>query len=534
MSVLRALKVGVIMRTRRPALISIDGRRSRMVLRCCVGALILVALVMLTASLALATTPSFPDVSTNHKYYTAISDLAARGIIGGKTDGKFWPDESVTRQQFAKMAVLTGEYPVSESDVCTFSDVDKGDASTLFPDNYIAVCAAMGITQGKTSTTFDPYSYITRLQVASMVVRMANNLQQGLLADPPTGWAGNDNWASDLTHGANAKLAEYNGLLAGLDLASLSPSGNMTRGEVAQVLYNLLGKLGTGPTTTAEATTTTLGPVGYENLGGTCAPGSSPAAASWGPGRLDLFIRGADDTLWHRAYEDTWGEWESLGGVLTSDPAAVSWGTNRIDVFARGLDNHLIHIAWTGAAWSPWQDLGRDLSSSPAVCSPKANMLGVAWRNASGAVTLLGYNSGNWFPWISIAGTGDSAPACVSTGMTDSELFFTGSDSKLYYAHYNGATWSTLQVLGGDCASGPGASSWGANRLDVFVRGPLNDLWQKSYSGSWSAWTALEGSIQFQGDPDAVCWGPNRIDLFAVGSDLAVWHKYWDDNQWKP
>ena len=48
---------------------------------------------------------------------------------------------------------------------------------------------------------------------------------------------------SDATHGPNVKLADYNGLLGGLQTGS-SPAawlaGNATRGEVAQVLWNLI------------------------------------------------------------------------------------------------------------------------------------------------------------------------------------------------------------------------------------------------------------------------------------------------------
>ncbi len=89
------------------------------------------------------------------------------------------------RQQFAKMIVLTGQYPVSEANVCPFMDVESSGPGELYPDNYVAVCAAKGITLGKTETTFQPYGYITRLQVTSMVVRAANDLQAGLLASSP-------------------------------------------------------------------------------------------------------------------------------------------------------------------------------------------------------------------------------------------------------------------------------------------------------------------------------------------------------------
>ena len=236
------------------------GSRQRLAVGLCVGVIVALALVASIASLALAAS-SFPDVPNTHPYYTAITDLASRGIIGGYGNGNFGPGDTVTRQQFAKMIVGTGGYPVSESDICPFGDVSKGGAGTLFPDNFVAVCAANGITTGYTATLFKPYNNITRYQVISMVVRMANNLQPSLLATPPADWAATGTWRNDATHGANAARAEYNGLLEGLNLVALTPSGNMTRGEVAQVLHNLLGVLiPTDTTTTTAPTTTTTAP----------------------------------------------------------------------------------------------------------------------------------------------------------------------------------------------------------------------------------------------------------------------------------
>ena len=164
--------------------------RGRLTRSLCVSVIIAAALVVSIVTLALAVTADFPDVSAAHPYYQAINDLASKGVVGGYIDGNFGPNDLVKRQQFAKMAVLAGGYPVSEADVCAFSDVDKSDGSTYFPDNFIAVCASKGITTGKTATTFDPYKEITRLQVISMVVRMADDLQPGLLGWLPGGLAG--------------------------------------------------------------------------------------------------------------------------------------------------------------------------------------------------------------------------------------------------------------------------------------------------------------------------------------------------------
>lgn len=182
----------------------------------------------------------FPDVPAGHPYHEAISDLANRGIIQGYAGGNFGPDDEVTRQQFAKMVVLAGEYPVDAGAVCPFADVaDQMGNDPLYPSKYVAVAATHGITVGRAPTSFDPYSNITRYQVITMVVRAADDLQPGLLMPAPTGWTGAPGWNSDPTHGGNALRAEYNGLLTGLELSALDAYGNMSRGEVAQVLYNL-------------------------------------------------------------------------------------------------------------------------------------------------------------------------------------------------------------------------------------------------------------------------------------------------------
>ncbi len=188
------------------------------------------------------------DLGPGTLYRDAIEDLAARQIISGFPDGTFRPQDPVARQQFAKMIVGTAGYPVSESDICPFADVETGGATTLYPDNYVAVCAAKSITAGKTPTTFDPTGRISRHQVVSMAVRTADDLRLGLLTAPPTGWTpagspGADAWTADPTHGANIARAGYHGLLDGLDLSFLDPAGNATRGEVAQILFNLIGLL---------------------------------------------------------------------------------------------------------------------------------------------------------------------------------------------------------------------------------------------------------------------------------------------------
>ena len=105
----------------------------------CCGAVVLVGLLVSIGSLAAAST-SFPDVPASSAYYTAITDLAARGIIGGYADGTFGPGDPVTRQQFAKMIVKTAGYTVTGSEICPFADVPaQVGADPYYPSKYVAV-----------------------------------------------------------------------------------------------------------------------------------------------------------------------------------------------------------------------------------------------------------------------------------------------------------------------------------------------------------------------------------------------------------
>jgi len=85
---------------------------------------------------------------------------------------------------------------------------------------------------------------------------------------------------------------------------------------------------------------------GWESRGGVLA--SAPQAVSWGPGRLDVFARGADSAVWHKAWDagGGWAEWESRGGGFQQHPSAVSWSAGRIDLLGVTHDAMIWHKAY--------------------------------------------------------------------------------------------------------------------------------------------------------------------------------------------
>jgi hypothetical protein len=189
--------------------------------------------------------PTFSDVPPSHPFYAAIEALAERSIIGGYPDSTFRPANPVWRWQFAKMIVGALSLPISESDMSPFTDLDP-DTGVIDQTEYVAVAWKNGITNGITATRFGPYVEISRTQVVTMVVRAIQSTSPGSLVTPPGTYVNSWGTGYSGTHGPLARIAEYNGLLAGLNLAGTAsdPWSSMPRGEVAQVMWNMMGLLG--------------------------------------------------------------------------------------------------------------------------------------------------------------------------------------------------------------------------------------------------------------------------------------------------
>lgn len=273
--------------------------------------------------------------------------------------------------------------------------------------------------------------------------------------------------------------------------------------------------------------------------GASPATSAKPQIVSWGHNRLDVFVRGTDNGLWHRAWDGAgwWpaGGWEPLGGQMTSDPAVVSWGAGRLDVFARGGDSSLWHVAWDGTGWSGWQPLGGQLIGVPAAVSWGPGRLDVFGRGTDNGLWHAGWDGSGWTGWQRLGGLLTSNISAVSWGANRLDIFAQGGDRGLWHTAWDGTGWSGWQSLGGQLTGDPAASSWGTGRLDVIVRGADNAVWHKAWDGArwWPGnWQPLGGLLS--GDPTVVSWGPGRLDILGRGGDSALWHKAWDGAQWWP
>lgn len=124
-----------------------------------------------------------PDVATNpfidtvnHSLASEVSNAAAAGIINGVGEGKFMPDRTLTREEIALMVsrvVKSKGLMASPTQTPSFTD---GKDIKYFND--IQPIFAYGLMEGYSDGTFRPKEQATRAQTAAVIYKMYYLLQK--------------------------------------------------------------------------------------------------------------------------------------------------------------------------------------------------------------------------------------------------------------------------------------------------------------------------------------------------------------------
>ncbi len=273
---------------------------------------------------------------------------------------------------------------------------------------------------------------------------------------------------------------------------------------------------------------------GWESLGGQLI--AAPAISSLGPGKLDVFVAGVNQAVWHSWFDASlgWSGFSLVPGVsaTTDSPASTSWSGSRVDLFVRGTDNALWHTFYEGSSWiGVWETLDGTLTSAPAASHRSSGVLDVFVRGIDNALWHIFYTPGlGWQGFETLGGVLTGGPASVSWASNRVDVFVPGIDRALYHKFYiEGSGWSAWESLGGVLATGtsPCVSSLSSGKLDVFTVGEENVLYHRWYSEGtgWSSWESLGGKLL--GRPASVSWSSTRVDVVAQGTDNSLYHKYW-------
>lgn len=111
-------------------------------------------------------TNSYTDVAAGSWYNNAVSTLSAMGVLGGYEDGSFRPNASITRAEFAKIAVSFFELEGLDCEN-PFLDVALG----AWYAESVAAAAEIGLIEGYEGGLFRPDAPITRAEACTIVNR---------------------------------------------------------------------------------------------------------------------------------------------------------------------------------------------------------------------------------------------------------------------------------------------------------------------------------------------------------------------------
>ena len=196
----------------------------------------LASLLVVPAGAASAATTRFSDITDNYTA-TAVETLRLMGVLDGYGDGTFRPNDNISRQQFAVMLYryLGLDGTQYESVTLPFADnASIGDYALT----AVKALYTEGIINGSTGSDgrlyFNPGGSLTRAQAAAMIGRTQEK-----------GYA-----IVDLTFSDTASIPAYatyslqtmaaQGVISGYADGTFQPGANITRGQMAKILYNLM------------------------------------------------------------------------------------------------------------------------------------------------------------------------------------------------------------------------------------------------------------------------------------------------------
>lgn len=111
--------------------------------------------------------PKFKDVSESNSYYKAIAVLAKANIIGGYEDGRYGPNDPITRGQLSSILVKAFDLPRY-----SFGDIKNPFKDVVYSGSHsanILILYRLGITGGTSPDRFSINAPVTRGQAAKMM-----------------------------------------------------------------------------------------------------------------------------------------------------------------------------------------------------------------------------------------------------------------------------------------------------------------------------------------------------------------------------
>ncbi|WP_240670173.1 glycoside hydrolase family 27 protein [Actinoplanes solisilvae] len=166
-----------------------------------------------------------------------------------------------------------------------------------------------------------------------------------------------------------------------------------------------------------------------------------PAAYASAGGRVDLFVRGIEGKVWHRALTDSrWGAWSDLGGPVADSPSVAFTSPTEWTVFARGTDGLVRAKSRTGAWTSIGGPNGRGVRGRPSAAVDASGAVHVTVRHRTDEIWERVSTNGVWSDWQNLGGTLNGSPTLLATeGRV--YLFAVAADNRLWQRNFVDGAW---------------------------------------------------------------------------------------------
>lgn len=171
---------------------------------------------------------SFKDIK-NHWAEKEIMELAKKGIINGKSDLNFAPNDKISRAEITKIIVKTLDLKLGEEEF-DFPDVKNSS----WYSEYVKIAAQNKIVMGYSDGSFKPNDNVTREELSAILVRALDLREDSSKNLPYKDKDEIGKWAKE-----SVKIASDNGIIQGFK-GEFRPKDNASRAEAVVMIYRIL------------------------------------------------------------------------------------------------------------------------------------------------------------------------------------------------------------------------------------------------------------------------------------------------------
>lgn len=183
-------------------------------------------------------TAAFNDVTSEKWFYESVMFLVNRGILKGKTEKAFAPNDNITRAEFIAILARISGQTMPEAGK-NFTDVKD----TNWYAKYVTWAVNVGIAKGLNEKEFAPNANISRQDMAAMVARYSDYMKKNISGtNKEIKFTDEGTIAGYAKESVSAmqKAGIINGVKATDGSYSFAPKNNATRAECSKMIAVLM------------------------------------------------------------------------------------------------------------------------------------------------------------------------------------------------------------------------------------------------------------------------------------------------------